>query len=283
VPSGPEIASPEWVADLVATTVKELHRDVGRPVLGVSVSVPGTVNTRTRTVGVAPNLEWRDAPLGDLLAERLGPEVSVSIGNDADLSVLAEHSRGSGRGCTDVVYLIGRIGVGAGLIVNGAPLVGRDGRAGEIGHNVVAESGPECHCGKRGCLETVIGDKALLSLAGRDGEAPTEQNVRAVFDAARAGDEKALAAVRTVAGWLGQAVGNLVNTLNPQRIILGGSLSGVLELARSEIESAFEHYAFDPGHPVELTLPRFGVDSALLGAAELAFVELLEDPSALSR
>ena len=87
-----------------------------------------------------------------------------------------------------------------------------------------------------------------------------------------------LAAVLTVAEWLGQAVGNLVNTLNPQRVILGGSLSGVLELARPEIEEALEHYAFDPGHPVELTLPHFGVDSALLGAAELAFVELLEDP-----
>jgi predicted NBD/HSP70 family sugar kinase len=228
-------------------------------------------------VGVAPNLEWHDARLGELLAERLGPEVSVSIGNDADLSVLAEHGRGSGRGCTDLVYLIGRSGVGAGLIVNGAPLLGRDGRAGEIGHNVVAESGPECHCGKRGCLETFIGDHALLSLAGRD-VPPTEENVAAVFAAARSGDEAALAAVRTVAGWLGQAVGNLVNTLNPQRVILGGSLSSVLELARPEIEQALQHYAFDPGHPVELTPPRFGADSALLGAAELAFVDLLEDP-----
>jgi predicted NBD/HSP70 family sugar kinase len=226
---------------------------------------------------VAPNLGWHDAHLGDLLAERLGPDVSVSIGNDADLAVLAEHGRGNGRGCTDLVYLIGRIGVGAGLIVNGAPLLGRDGRAGEIGHNVVASNGPPCHCGKRGCLETIIGDPALLALAGRDVE-PNEHNVAAVFDAARAGDETALYAVRTVAGWLGQAVGNLVNTLNPQRVILGGSLSSVLELARPEIEGALQHYAFDPAHPVELTLPRFRADSALLGAAELAFVDLLEDP-----
>jgi predicted NBD/HSP70 family sugar kinase len=277
VPTGPDPASPEWVADLVATTVTEMRREVGRTVLGVGVSVPGTVDVRSRTIGVAPNLAWQDAALGELLAQRLGPDVSVSIGNDADLSVLAEHGRGNGRGCTDVVYLIGRSGVGAGLIVNGAPVLGRDGRAGEIGHNVVAESGPECHCGKRGCLETFIGNQALLSLAGRE-EAPTEASVGALFEAARAGDEKALAAVRTAAGWLGLAVGNLVNTLNPQRVILGGSLSGVLDLARPEIERALEHYAFDPGHPVELTVPRFGADSALLGAAELAFLDLLEDP-----
>jgi predicted NBD/HSP70 family sugar kinase len=277
VSTGAAHVSPDDVADLVAAAVTELRTAAGRPVLGVGVSVPGSVDKRTRSVAVAPNLGWRDVPLGDLITERLGPEVAVRIGNDADLSVLAEHSRGNGRGCTDVVYLIGRIGVGAGLVVNGAPLLGRDGRAGEIGHNVVVSNGPECHCVKRGCLETFIGDLALLSLARREGP-PTEEGVAAVFADARTGDPTALAAVVTVAERLGQAVGDLVNTLNPQRIILGGSLSGVLELARSEIEVALEYYAFDPGHPVELFLPHFGVDSALVGAAELAFVELLEDP-----
>jgi predicted NBD/HSP70 family sugar kinase len=271
--------SPEEVADEVAAAVDELGHgpSASRTVIGVGVSVPGTVDKRTQTVGVAPNLGWRDAQLGALLSERLGAHVPVAVGNDADLSVLAELSRGNARGCDDVVYLIGRIGVGAGIIVNGAPLQGRDGRAGEIGHNVVDTGGPECHCGKRGCLETIIGDAALLALAGRD-VPPTVENVAALFDAARAGEAAALEAVRTSAGWLGQALGNLVNTLNPQRVILGGSLSGVLEIARPEIERALQRYAFDPGHPVELVLPRFGEDSTLLGAAELAFAALLEDP-----
>jgi predicted NBD/HSP70 family sugar kinase len=277
VSTGAEPASPEEVSDLVAAAVTELRAAAGRSVLGVGVSVPGTVDKQTRSVGVAPNLEWHDVPLGDLIAERLGPEVAVRIGNDADLSVLAEHSRGSGRGCTNLIYLIGRVGVGAGLVVNGSPLLGRDGRAGEIGHNVVVSNGPACHCGKRGCLETIIGDLALLSLARREGP-PTAEGVAAVFESARAGDPVALAAVLTVAERLGQAIGNLVNTLNPQRIILGGSLSGVLELARQQIEEALENYAFDPGRPVELTLPHFGDDSALMGAAELAFVQLLDDP-----
>jgi predicted NBD/HSP70 family sugar kinase len=277
VPTGARPFTPDEVADLIGDAVTELGRTPGRAVLGVGVSVPGTVDKRTRTVGVAPNLGWREAHLGDLLSERLGPDLPVAVGNDADLSVLAELSRGNARGCDDVVYLIGRVGVGAGIIVNGAPLQGRDGRAGEVGHNVVDTNGPECHCGKRGCLETFIGDAALLRLAGRE-VAPTEENVAGVFDDARAGDEPALGAVRTAAEWLGQALGNLVNTLNPQRVILGGSLSGVLELARPEIERALQKYAFDPGHPVELAAPLFGVDSALLGAAELAFADLLEDP-----
>jgi predicted NBD/HSP70 family sugar kinase len=270
--------TPEQVADQVAAAVSDLGRESGRTVLGVGVSVPGTVHRHTRTVGVATNLDWHDVHLGSLLARRLGPRISTTVGNDADLSLLAELSRGSARGCEDVVYIIGRTGVGAGLVVNGEPLRGRDGRAGEIGHNVVDTGGPECHCGKRGCLEKMIGDAALLALAGRLPE-PVEENVAELFEDARAGDPAALSAVRTSAGWLGQALGNLVNTLNPQRVILGGSLSGVLELARPEIEQALEQYAFDPGHPVELVLPRFGVDSALLGAAELAFAGLIGDPA----
>ena len=277
VPTGPDPVSPEHVADLVASSVDELHRLLGRPGSGVGVSVPGTVDKHTGTVGVAPNLGWHEARLGDLLAARLGPGVPIAVGNDADLSLLAELSRGSARGCRDAVCLIGRIGVGAGVLVNGQPVTGRDGRAGEVGHNVVSPDGPPCHCGKHGCLETMIGDEALLRLAGRDVE-PTEQNVAALLDDARAGDQTALSAVRSIAGWLGQALGTLVNTLNPQRVILGGSLSGVLELARVDVEKALEHYAFDPGHPVELVLPQLGADSALLGAAELAFADLLDDP-----
>jgi predicted NBD/HSP70 family sugar kinase len=286
VATGPRPLTPEEVAGLIADWTEELAHDSGRPVTGVGVSVPGTVDRRT-TVGVAPNLGWRDAPLGALLSDRLsdrlgdsqGSAWTVTVGNDADLSLLAELSRGHATGCQDVVYLIGRIGVGAGVVVNGAPVRGRDGRAGEIGHNVVDTNGPECHCGKHGCLETIIGDAALLALAGRDGP-PTAENVAAMFDAARTGEERALAAVHSAAGWLGQALGTLVNLLNPQRVILGGSLAGVLELARPEIEHALERYAFDPGHPVELVSPRFGSDAALLGAAELAFRPLLEDPYA---
>jgi predicted NBD/HSP70 family sugar kinase len=241
--------------------------------------VPGTVDKQTCTVGVAPNLGWRDARLGDLFSDRVG-SLPVAVGNDADLACLAELSRGHARGCQDVVFLIGRIGVGAGIVVNGAPLRGRDGRAGEVGHTVMDPTGPECHCGKRGCLETFIGDAALLALAGRDVQ-PTEENMAAVFADARAGDARAGAAVLTVAGLLGQALGTLVNILDPQQVILGGSLSAVLDLARPEMERQLHRHAFDPTRLLMLTASALGGDASLLGAAELAFTDLLDDPVSL--
>jgi predicted NBD/HSP70 family sugar kinase len=168
--------------------------------------------------------------------------------------------------------------VGAGIITNGRPLRGRAGYAGEIGHNVVDPSGLPCHCGQRGCVETYVGEGALLRLAGRS-QPPSDEATAAVFAGARAGDRVALAAVREVAESLGRAIASLVNILNPQRAALGGYLSELLDIARPDIERTLFEYTLEAhGGYVELIHPVFGADAALLGAAEMAFAELLADP-----
>jgi len=278
----PSPPTPEFVVERIATSIPLLRKEIGRcadPV-AVGVSVPGTVHRYLGRVGFAPNLHWRNAEFGAMLADLLEPAIPVAVGNDADLAVLAEHSRGVARDSDDVVFLMGRIGVGAGIIVNGAPLRGHDGHAGEIGHTVVDASGPPCHCGKRGCLETFVGENALLTLAGEPIPA-TDERVRAVFDDARAGRGRALAAVREVAASLGRGLAGLVNALNPERLVLGGSFADVLDIAAADVEQTLHQYAMDaPGDPVQLTQPCFGTDSALLGAAEVAFAPLLVDPLA---
>lgn len=270
---------PSDVIEAVVAGIPLLRLQSGRGALvGVGVSVPGTVDRRQATIGLAPNLGWRSVPLGSQLAEALRRRVLVRLGNDADLSVLAEHIRGAGRGCDDLVFLMGRTGVGAGLFVNGVPVRGRDGHAGEIGHNPVDPAGPQCHCGKRGCLETYVSDAALLTLAGKR-PAPTRDTLAQVFGAARAGRPRPLAAVRAVAASLGRTVAGLINTLNPERVILGGSFTEVYALAKDEVEAAVAAWVLDgPGETVELSLPLLGDDSALLGAAEVAFSALLRDP-----
>jgi predicted NBD/HSP70 family sugar kinase len=284
VTTGPEASSPDSVARIIVESMNQVSHDTGRagPPLGLGVSVPGTVDRLTGEVAVAPNLDWHDVAFGAQLADVLPHGMHVAVGNDADLAVLAEHRRGALRGIDDVVFLLGRVGVGAGIITSGLPLRGYDGYAGEIGHNVVDANGPACHCGKTGCVETYIGEGALLRLAGRP-QPPTDEATAAVFADARQGDACALAAVRGVAQSLGRATASLVNTLNPQRVMLGGYLSELLDIARPEVESALKEYSLDaPGRHVQLMYPSFGADSALLGAAELAFADLLADPLAAS-
>ncbi len=276
VATGADASAPQSVARIVVDSIELVSRATGRaqPPLGIGISVPGTVDRLTGQVAVAPNLDWHEVAFGALLGELLPSGMRVSIGNDADVAVLAEHRRGGVRDVDDVVFLLGRIGVGAGIISDGRPLRGFDGYAGEIGHNVVDVTGPACHCGKAGCVETYIGEGALLRLAGRP-QPPNDEVTAAIFADARRGDARALAAVRGVAESLGRALASLVNTLNPQRVMLGGYLSELLDIARADIELALKDYALDaPGRNVQLMHPSFGADSALLGAAELAFADL---------
>jgi predicted NBD/HSP70 family sugar kinase len=200
------------------------------------------------------------------------------VGNDADLAVLAEHQRGVARDADDVVFLLGRIGVGAGIMSSGVPLRGRDGHAGEIGHNVLDPAGPPCHCGNRGCIEAFIGDAALLATAGRPGS-PAEGAVASLLADARAGHEPAAQVVRGAAEPLGRTIANLLNTLNPERVVLGGSLAALLELTRDDVQASVERYTFGGAtRGVQLVVPALGQDASLLGAAEVAFTDLLSDP-----
>jgi predicted NBD/HSP70 family sugar kinase len=282
VATDPSPSPPLTVAEEIVAAIKRLGMQVGVGAwpVGVGVSVPGTVGRQDGLVEFAPNLGWRDAAFGEILSGMVPAGLPVFIGNDADVAVVAEHLRGTGRGSDDLVYLMGRIGVGAGVIVNGAPVRGRDGHAGEVGHTVVDASGPECHCGQRGCVETYIGDNALLKLAGRTAS-PTVDHTDQLFDDARAGDKRAAAAVRTVAEALGRTLASLVNMLNPERVILGGSLAGVLDFARTDIRAALDSYTMTTaGDAVQLCTPGLGEDSALLGAAELVFARMLADPLA---
>jgi predicted NBD/HSP70 family sugar kinase len=280
VATGSRPSRPEPLVELIAEAIPRLQGTdptLGR-ICGVGVSVPGTVDLGTGRVGVAPNLGWEDVRLGAMLEAALPPGLPVVVGNDADLAVLAEHQRGNARDCDDVVFLMGRIGVGAGIIIGGLPVRGRDGHAGEIGHNVLDPTGPQCHCGQRGCIETFLGENALLELAGR--RLPrTDAKVATLFKDARDGDTDAMRAIESAAEPLGRAIANLLNTLNPERVLLGASLGEILELARPAVEAAVGRYTFGGAGPgVALLLPAFGGDSALLGAAEVAFTGLLSDP-----
>jgi predicted NBD/HSP70 family sugar kinase len=280
IPTGPEPSRPDQLVELIAQSLPRLHEmlDTGGQVCGVGVSVPGTVDLDTGRVGVAPNLGWENVLLGAMLEEAVPPGVPVVIGNDADLAVLAEHQRGNARECEDVVFLIGRIGVGAGIIIGGVPIRGQHGHAGEIGHNVIDPTGPPCHCGKSGCIESFLGESALLQLAGRS-LPRTDANVAELFKDARDGEPCAMRAIVSAAEPLGRAIASLLNTLDPECVLLGGSLGEMLALGRPEVEAAVERYTFGEANlGVVLALPAFGGDSALLGAGEVAFTALLADP-----
>jgi predicted NBD/HSP70 family sugar kinase len=274
--------SPQRVASLIAEHVEHLLGQTaagsGSWPVGVGISIPGTITRSDGRIGVSPNLDWQDLAFAEIVEQYLPLPLTVDLGNDADLGVLAEHLRGAARSSNDVVYITGRIGVGAGILVDGLPLRGHRGVAGEIGHVMLDPTGEPCHCGSRGCVETFIGEAALLRAVG-SALTPGHHSVSWFFESVRSGDPVAIGAMQALAEPLGRTIATLVNILNPELVVLGGVLSGVLQVAGAEVEASVQRHSFGTADPaVLLAASGLGHDSSLIGAADLAFQRLLADP-----
>jgi predicted NBD/HSP70 family sugar kinase len=264
--------------ELTATTpVDEMEE-----VVGIAVAVAGIVRRTDDVVAMAPNMGWRDVPLGALLAKAMGTNLRVMVANEADLGALAEQRRGAGAGVREMLFISGEVGVGGGMIVDGRPMTGATGYGGEIGHMPLNPEGPQCGCGSFGCWELEVGERAVLALAGHRVDGGRTEIDR-VLDEARRGDVRALAAFEQVGTWLGRGVAALVNVLNPELVVLGGLFQRVYPFAEPPLRREVKRLTLKPSAAIVHIAPSsLGVDAPLLGAAELAFERLLDDPASLA-
>jgi predicted NBD/HSP70 family sugar kinase len=270
----------EILEDLLALAAPMLAAGRAAALVGVGVAVAGIVRRSDGVVRMAPNLGWRDEPLGERVRDAFDLDVPVWVANEADLGGLAEQRRGAARGEENVVYVMGEVGVGGNLIVDGRPVLGAAGYGGEIGHMPVNVDGELCACGSRGCWETEIGERALLARAGRSPDGGRE-GVDDLVAAAEAGNEEALASLRALARWLGIGLAALVNVLNPGLVVLGGLFDRVHPLIADEVEVTLAARALPPSRELVRVVPgALGADAPILGAGELALEELLADPAA---
>lgn len=260
------------VAVHVATLMGALSESAGEPV-GIGVSVPGIVNERDGLVRSAPNLGWTDAPFAQLLTEALHTSLRPTVANDADLGAWAEHTRGE---YDDLVFLNGDVGVGGGVVAAGAPLRGAGGYAGEVGHMTVTPGGRLCRCGSRGCWETEVGSTAIATALGCPDVDPVELGplLRAMRE-----PPTELSMVGTA---LGTGLASVINVFNPERVVLGGILGDLYVAVQGAADAALHAAVLRPHvQQARIVLPSMGDDTVLLGAAERAFHDLLEDPVAV--
>ena len=269
----------EIVADLVELIDRlpiEEHRD---EIVGVGVAVAGVVRRTDGVVSRAPNLGWHDVPLGARLAEAIDLDVPVRVANEADLGAMAELRRGAARGADNLLLIWGEVGVGGGIIVDGVPLTGVSGYAGEVGHMAVNPEGRRCGCGSTGCWETEIGEGALLRHAGRAPDAGPDE-VDDVLRLAAEGDATALSALHQIGRWLGIGLVGLVNLLNPRVIVLGGLFARVHPFIDRALDAQLDGMALSgPRRVVRVAPAALGLDALIIGAAELALEPYLADPA----
>lgn len=190
------------------------------PVLGIGIGAPGLVDTTVGTVVEGVKRNWRQLPLGALVAERF--KVPVYVANDSQAAALAEHVFTETRGANLIVIKVGE-GIGAGVVLNGELFQGDRFGAGEIGHTVMDSNGDVCRCGRRGCLETMASARAVLSrLPSLRGE-PVSMD-QAIDDFER-GDPRVCAIVLEAGTRLGEAVAGLIGALHVRRIVLAGTMA----------------------------------------------------------
>lgn len=266
------------VTEVLIDCTSELFEHVpnGSAWVGVGIAIPGVIDAEIGLVRKAPNLGWLDVNFEEHVTRELnavfGATPRVILGNDANLGAIAEFVRGAGRNASSVVYLSGDVGVGGGVALEGRVLSGASGYAGEIGHMVVNPGGHACNCGNTGCWETEVGRDAILRSSG------DFSGISNIIEAVISGDAQAIQGLRGVGRWIGIGLSNLVNTFDPGVIVLGGHLADVYPFVRDEViqeitksRPLFETRAL-------ITLPSFDIGSTLVGASEIAFAALLNDP-----
>jgi N-acetylglucosamine repressor len=209
--------------ELVYALLDQLVETANAPLLGLGIGTPGLVDVeRGSQVNWSVNLDWLDFPLRDLIAQRY--QLPAFVLNDCQASALAEHVFGTHRDSSNLVVIKAEHGVGSGMILNGKLFQGDLFGAGEIGHVVVEHDGQLCHCGNRGCLETLASASAILRRISHNGSAPTIGMARAALDG---DDASARCAVHTAGRALGIAIANLVGVLNVRHIVIAGSIVGL--------------------------------------------------------
>lgn len=263
---------------------------------GVGIGAAGACNPDTGVVSFSPHLPgWHNVPLRQKMEKEFG--IKAFLLNDAKAAALGEVHFGAGKGARHLVYVALGTGIGGGIIIDGKLYSGAAGAAGEIGHMTIDVNGPVCECGNTGCWEVLASGSAIahqakqrlnegsqtsiLKYAGGNPEGITAQTV---FAAAEQGDALARQLIGQASYHLGVGMVNLVNTFNPEVILIGGGLSNMGDMLLKPALKLVKERAFTAAsESVRFGTAKLGADAAVLGAVVFARQSLgLDKPETCS-
>lgn len=274
----------EEIADSIAEGVKLACADAGISVdeiESIGIGTPGVADRNTGVVLYSCNLGFNNTNIGGLLKERLGKDVFVE--NDANVAAYGEVINGAGKGYQNVVVITLGTGVGGGIIIDGQIYTGFNFCGGELGHSVIEYNGRQCGCGRKGCFEAYSSATALINATKKAMEenkdsamweiAGSVENVdgKTAFDAMRKNDATGKAVVEEYLNYLGCGLVNVVNTFQPEMLLIGGGICKEGEYLTKPLEEyiARESYCINPEKSTKLGIAKLGNDAGIVGAANL--------------
>ena len=252
---------------LVYNLIDQLLQTADRPIIGIGIGVPGLMDPSVGRVRQAVNLDWQDLPLGALLFQRYN--LPIHLANDCQVAALGEFTFGKSTNARNLIVIKMGRGIGAGIVLNGQLFYGDYAGAGEIGHIQVIENGKLCRCGNRGCLETVVSNRALMD-QGRSMAPETIIDFASLLLAYQAGNPQVVSLIEITAQVLGRTITHLVSTLNINRILIAGNLThfdiGLMNPIRQQIQKGVLPVL---AQQTEIAAATLGDDIVILGAASL--------------
>jgi glucokinase len=216
-------------------------------VKAIGICAPGALDIPNGIVLSSPNLKWHNVPLKKIIEDRFN--IPTYFDNDANIAGLGENRFGAGKGSKHMLYMTVSTGIGGGIVIDGQIYHGATFGAGEIGHITIDVNGPLCGCGNRGCIEAIASGPAIA----RNAKEKLAQNpdsllndypeitAKEVADAANKGDQLANDVIETAGKYIGATLSGLINTLNPEIVVIGGGVSNmgdlILDPIRKEVET----------------------------------------------
>lgn len=275
---------PQAVLNRIADLVQQLIDTTGQQPVALGMGVPGLVDVEQGITRFLPNMptKWKDVPAGEMLAGRLGCDVQLL--NDVRMATLGELVFGRGKPVDTLVFFALGTGVGGGIVIDNKLRLGPLGAAGEVGHQTILPDGPLCGCGNRGCLETLVSGPAIASEGIRlmeTGLAPKlhelvggdagRVSTREMMQAADAGDANIADAIQRAGDYLGTGVANVVTTLHPDLVVLGGGVSNLGDLLLEPVRRSLrEKVRLIPADTVQVELSALGDRAGIMGGIALA-------------
>ena len=262
-----------------------------RHILGLGISLPGLVDVSSGVLLFAPNMRWSDVPVKKWLENEF--ELPIYVDNKANMAALAESYFGSARHSEHVLYINITAGVGAGIVLHQRIMTGASGLAGEVGHMAIHPDGPKCNCGSRGCWETYVsalavfrrvreaildGEESQLAEVVRDGF--ERITIPLMVEAAHKGDRVALASLEETGYFLGVGLANLINTFNPEKVVLGGYVTQAYEFLLPVIQKTVQERALRwPREAADIVVATYLNDASLMGAVATVYGQILSNPN----
>lgn len=274
----------ERVLERVGELIRELSAEAGEDPSSLGMGVPGLADPERGVTLRLPNLpdKWHEVPVRAILSPLVG--CPVHLINDVRAATLAELTFGLGRTAHTMAFFAIGTGIGGGIVVDGKLRLGPLGAAGELGHQTILPDGPRCGCGSRGCLEALAGGSAILAQGVRlmkNGEAPhlhdltggdlNRLNAGVMAEAAGLGDEAVRRVLVRCAAFIGIAVANVVVTLHPDLVVLGGGVSRIGPLLFDTVRATLrERVQMIPTDDIRVEPSQLGEDAGVLGALAYA-------------